>query len=173
MTKKASISAVIGDIVDQHDCDGIVNSANEYLIAGSGVCGAIHKAAGPALEQYTRRYAPLELGGAIASPGFNLANRWVIHTRGPRYLQDPEPARYLAQAVRSAIRVAEDYAVERLAIPAVSTGVYGYPIDEAAGILVQTAFQETKCRLSLKELRFVLYSPTMYSFVSTEISLLR
>jgi O-acetyl-ADP-ribose deacetylase (regulator of RNase III) len=173
MTKETRICAVIGDIVDQPDCDGIVNSANEYLIAGSGVCGAIHKAAGPALEQYTRTYAPLELGAAIASPGFNLANQWVIHVRGPRYLQDPEPARYLAQAVRSAIRVAEDCAVERLAIPAVSTGVYGYPIDEAAEILVQTAFQETKRQLSLQELRFVLFSPTMYSFFSTEISLLR
>ena len=173
MTKETRICAVIGDIVDQPDCDGIVNSANEYLIAGSGVCGAIHKAAGPALEQYTQISAPLELGGAIASPGFNLPNRWVIHVRGPRYLQDPEPARYLAQAVRSAIRVAEDYAVERLAIPAMSTGVYGYPIDEAAGILVQIAFQETERRLGLKEIRFVLYSPTVYSFFSTEISLLR
>lgn len=84
-----------------------------------------------------------------------------LHVRGPRYLHDPEPARYLAQAVRSTIRVAEDCAVEWLAITAVSTGVYGYPIDEAAEILMQTAFQETNRELSLKERRFALFSPTV------------
>ncbi len=70
MNKKAAITVALGDILEQGDCDGVVNSANSYLIAGGGVCGAVYKAAGPDLERYTKRLAPLAVGQAVASPGF-------------------------------------------------------------------------------------------------------
>lgn len=87
----SSISIYVGNIVLEEDCDGIVNSANENLRAGSGVCGAIYRAAGPELEPCSHALAPLGLGQAVATPGFQLRTRVVIHTRGPKYLFDPEP----------------------------------------------------------------------------------
>jgi O-acetyl-ADP-ribose deacetylase (regulator of RNase III) len=114
MSPCAEVTAVEGDLLLQLDCDAIVNSANEYLIAGGGVCGAIYRAAGPELEPYTRRLAPLALGEAVISPGFKLSARWIAHTRGPKYYEDPDPPRHLAQALTSAIRLADQNRVTRL-----------------------------------------------------------
>ena len=85
----AIVTACLGNIVEQPDCDAIVNSANTSLRAGSGVCGAIHRAAGPELERYAVQFAPLGLAQAVATPGFNLPNRIVIHCRGPNFHFDP------------------------------------------------------------------------------------
>jgi len=142
--------------VRQLDCDALVNSANEYLIAGGGVCGAIYRAAGPELEPYTRRLAPLELGEAVISPGFQLAARWIIHARGPKYHEDPDPPRHLAQALESAIRLADQNRVERLAVPALSMGIYGYPPEEAVPVLTEKALYLARVVTHLKEIRFVL-----------------
>ena len=105
----SSISIYVGNIVLQEDCDGIVNSANENLRAGSGVCGAIYRAAGPELEPCSHALAPLGLGQAVATPGFQLRTRVVIHTRGPKYLFDPEPAKFLAEALKNALYVPDGH----------------------------------------------------------------
>ena len=154
---RAQITVVHGNIVRQLDCDAVVNSANEYLIAGGGVCGAIYRAAGHALEPHTKRMAPLELGEAVISPGFQLAARWIIHTRGPKYHEDPDPPRHLAQALESAIRLADQNEVTRLAVPAISMGIYSYPAEEAAPILIRAAIDLCPTVTHLTEIRFVLF----------------
>lgn len=154
----AIVTARLGNIVEQPDCDAIVNSANPSLRAGSGVCGAIHKAAGPELERHAVHFAPLELAQAIATPGFNLPNRLVIHCRGPRYHFDPDPPGNLAQCIENVLWLAEREGVKRIAIPAISMGVYGFPIEEAVPILVDKTLQLSgKCKI-LTEIRFVLTS---------------
>ena len=164
------ITAVRGNILQQSDCDGIVNSANEHLIAGGGVCGAIYKAAGPALEPYTQKLAPLPLGEAIVSPGFNLDTKWIIHVRGPRYLQDPDPPKYLRLALWNALDAAEKAGVTRLAIPAISTGVFGYPVSDAATALVDAAREFSTRSQVLKEARFVLLEVVAYDAFSAALS---
>ena len=155
-TSRAQITVVQGDIVRQFDCEAIVNSANEYLIAGGGVCGAIYRAAGRELEPYTKRLAPLGLGESVISPGFELTARWIIHTRGPKYHTDPDPPRHLAQALESAIRLADQNRVTRVAVPAISMGIYGYPVEEAVPMIVEKALVLSSAVNHLKEIRFVL-----------------
>ena len=157
------VTAVNGNILAQTDCDGIVNSANEYLVAGSGVCGAIYKAAGAELEPFTKRLAPLGLGCAVASPAFNIYARWIIHTRGPKFHTDPDPPRNLAAALESATRLANQLGVQRLAVPAISTGIYGYPVREAASILIRVSHSLREELTELTEVRFVLFDSNAYS----------
>ena len=154
----ASITVVQGNIIDQSDCDVLVNAANEHLRAGSGVCGAIHSAAGPELEAYSHKLAPLPLGDAVVTPGFRLPQRRVIHTRGPKYLFDPEPAKHLALAMTHTLLLADREKLERIAVPAISTGVYAYPPAEAVPILVQAAQAALPRLHHLREIRFVAWT---------------
>ncbi len=161
MKALAKVTVVLGDILKQADCDGLVNSANAYLIAGGGVCGAIYKAAGSELERYTRPLAPLALGESIASPGFKSPAK-LFHTRGPKYHEDPDPPANLARALESAVRLADAQKIRRLAVPAISAGIYGYPIDEAVPILVKTAFQLAPNLTHLQEIRFTVLDAMMH-----------
>lgn len=151
-------SAVLGDIVHQPDCDAVVNAANRNLRAGSGVCGAIYASAGPLLEPFSMKLAPLAVGEAVATPAFNMQCRYIIHTLGPKYLFDEHPPGNLAKAVRSAILLADKNGVKRLAMPAISTGVYAYPAEEAVPIIVQAAKGIAERVMSLEEIRFVVTS---------------
>lgn len=144
----------------QHDCDAIVNAANTELVAGGGVCGAIHRAAGPALEACAVMLGPIAIGDAVITPGFRLPNRWVIHVVGPRYLIDPDPSVLLARAVANVLALAEAHEVKRVALPAISTGIYGYPIEEAGPIMAGTARSLAPNLDHVEEIRFVLVSPT-------------
>lgn len=153
------ITAIVGDITQQPDCDVIVNAANPQLCNGSGVCGAIHRAAGPALEVSAVRLGPINVGDAVITPGYNLPNQqWVIHVVGPRYAIDSDPPKLLAQALRNALELADARKFTRIAIPAISTGVYGYPIEQAGQILVSTARAMAVLLNHVKEIRFVLFS---------------
>lgn len=158
MKQMPDITVRIGNIVRQADCDAIVNSANASLRAGSGVCGAIYRAAGPALEPFSSAKAPLELGQAIETPGFNLPNRWIIHCRGPKFHFDPDPAAHLGVCMRNVLRLAQSLHVRRLAVPAISMGVYAYPPEEAVPILVAAAKESAGESAGLEEIRFVVVS---------------
>lgn len=153
----------VGDIVNQADCDAIVNSANPYLKAGSGVCGAIYAAAGPELEPCSRRFAPLRVSQAIATRAFQLPNRWIIHVRGPRYRFDKEPAANLKRAMESVLQLADQKGLVRVAVPAISMGVYGYPPDEAVPILVKTTIDALRETKSVEEVRFVVFQSALVS----------
>jgi O-acetyl-ADP-ribose deacetylase len=149
----------LGDITRQPDIEAIVNSANAHLIAGSGVCGAIHRAAGPQLSEYCKPFAPLAVGMAILTPGFALPNRYVIHVKGPHYLLDHAPETGLAIAVRRCIQIAEENQIASIAFPAISTGVYKFPLPHAAEIMITTAMDALHGLLHLKRIRWILTTP--------------
>jgi O-acetyl-ADP-ribose deacetylase (regulator of RNase III) len=128
------IEVVVGNIVMQSDVDALVNSANANLRLGSGVAGAIHTAAGPELEKFCQPFAPLELGAALITPGFKLANPWVIHVRAAHYILNTEPERYMAFAMFSMLNTAKDNGIRSLAMPAIGTGVFKFPPMLAARI---------------------------------------
>lgn len=164
------IGVRLGDIVKQVDCDAIVNSANQNLRAGSGVCGAIHAAAGPELETFSHALAPLGLAEAVATPGFRLPNRVVIHVRGPKYHFDPDPARHLAKAIRNVLLLADRHKVVRVAVPGISMGVYAYPPAEAVPILVRTAYESGDALSHLQEIRFVVMDKAIKSLFEEQIA---
>jgi O-acetyl-ADP-ribose deacetylase (regulator of RNase III) len=149
-----------GDIT-REDVGAIVNAANERMLGGGGVDGAIHRAAGPDLLVACRaipEVAPgvrCPVGHARITPGFRLAAKWVIHTVGPIYHRHRDPPTALASAFRSCLELAQEHAVGSVAFPAISCGVYGYPIDEAAAI-AKSVVAERAWDLDL--VRFVLFS---------------
>lgn len=153
----ARVTAVVGDIVRQPDCDAIVNAANPQLLAGGGVCGAIHRAAGPRLEGAAALLGPIRPGEAVITPGFDLPNRWLIHAVGPRYFADADPPALLAKVVKSVLTLAEEHGARRVALPAISTGIYGYPIEEAGPLMVKTAKAIAPTLAKVEEIRFVLF----------------
>jgi O-acetyl-ADP-ribose deacetylase (regulator of RNase III) len=131
------IEVVVANIVKQSDVDALVNSANANLRFGSGVAGAIHTAAGPELEEYCKRFAPIDLGEAVVTPGFNLKNPYVIHARAASYINDEEPEKFLGLAVTNALRVAQAAGIKTLAMPAMGTGVFKFPPELAAEIIMK------------------------------------
>lgn len=138
------IEVVVGNIVMQPDVDALVNSANANLRLGSGVAGAIHTAAGPELEKFCQPFAPLELGAALITPGFNLANPWVIHVRSAHYILNTEPERYMAFAMFSMLNTARDNGIKSLAMPAIGTGVFKFPPLLAARITAKALHEFEK-----------------------------
>lgn len=131
------VEIVVGNIVRQPDVDALVNSANANLRFGSGVAGAIHTAAGPELEQYCRRYSPIALGEAVVTPGFELPNPYIIHARAASYINDDHAERYLDLAVGQTLRVAKEAGIKTIAMPAIGTGVFKFPPELAAEIIVK------------------------------------
>lgn len=165
-----TFSVVRGDIARQPDCDAVVNAANRNLRAGSGVCGAIYAAAGPLLEPFSVKLAPLVVGEAVATPAFNMQCRYIIHTLGPKYLFDDDPPGNLAKAVKSSILLADQNGVKRLAMPTISTGVYGYPAEEAVPIIVGAARQCASGLMNIREIRFVVSSNAMLALFERELN---
>jgi len=131
-----------GDLLKQGDCDGLVNSANRQLLAGSGVSGAIHRAAGPQLQAWGKAHGPIKLAQAVVSPGYNLPNRWIIHVAAPRYFDDANPHEALALATRAVLDEAKRKSIYRIAMPGLSIGVYRFPVEEAAVVTAHTLFAE-------------------------------
>lgn len=152
-----SIECVQGDITRQPDIDAVVNAANAELRPGGGVAGAIHRAAGPGLDRECRPLAPIRPGEAVITGAHDLPNRWVIHCLGPVYGRDEPADELLASCYRNALRLAEENGIASIAFPSLSTGAFGYPMEDAARVAVG-AVRETLRRLGrVERVRFVLF----------------
>jgi O-acetyl-ADP-ribose deacetylase (regulator of RNase III) len=152
------IELVQGDITKQ-EVDAIVNAANSSLLGGGGVDGAIHRAGGPAILDECRLLGGCDTGDAKATTAGELGARHVIHTVGPvwRGGDEGEPE-LLASCHRRALEVADELGCRTLAFPAISTGVYGYPVELAGEIALGTTHQELAKHPQIDEVRFVLFS---------------
>jgi O-acetyl-ADP-ribose deacetylase (regulator of RNase III) len=156
---EATIELVEGDIVKE-STDAIVNAANSSLMGGGGVDGAIHRAAGPDLLAETRTLGGCETGNAKISGGYRLPAKHVIHAVGPIYRRnDPTVADLLASAYRRSLELAHEHGLESIAFPAISTGIYGYPMADAARIALTTVIEFVRQETSLRRVRFVLFTP--------------
>jgi O-acetyl-ADP-ribose deacetylase len=153
-----TVECVRGDITSQEDVTAIVNAANAELRSGGGVAGAIHRAAGPGLEEEARPLAPIGPGEAVITGGYELPNRYVIHTLGPVYGRDRPEAELLAGCYRNSLALAEEREIESVAFPAISTGIFGYPVEEAAKVALQTVVEETQRLDNVRLVRFVLFA---------------
>jgi O-acetyl-ADP-ribose deacetylase len=152
-----TVECVQGDIASQQDITAVVNAANAELQSGGGVAGAIHRAAGPGLAQETRPLAPISPGEAVITGGHDLPNRYVIHTLGPVYGQDRPEAELLADCYRNSLALAEENGIDSVAFPAISTGIFGYPVEEAARVALGTVVDEAGKLESVRLVRFVLF----------------
>jgi O-acetyl-ADP-ribose deacetylase (regulator of RNase III) len=152
----ASIELLQGNIVHQ-DVDAIVNAANSSLLGGGGVDGAIHRAAGPELLAECRTLGGCPTGEARITQGYLLKARHVIHAVGPVYSGRPRDAELLAAAHRYALELAARHGLRSIAFPAISTGAYGYPLDEAAPIALVTVGDFLRSNPQLTLVRFVLF----------------
>jgi O-acetyl-ADP-ribose deacetylase len=146
-----------GDIT-RLQVDAIVNAANTSLLGGGGVDGAIHRAAGPQLLAECRSLGGCPTGEARITGGYNLPARHVIHTVGPVYSGRPQDARLLTACYRNSLQLAVEHNVGTIAFPAISCGVYGYPIEDACQIAIRTCSEFLQTRDALKLVVFVLFS---------------
>ncbi|MFM9614386.1 O-acetyl-ADP-ribose deacetylase [Streptomyces niveiscabiei] len=159
-----TLTFVRGDITDQ-SVDAIVNAANSSLLGGGGVDGAIHRRGGPAILDACRdlrasHYGKgLPTGQAVATTAGNLHARWVIHTVGPVHSATEDRSALLASCYRESLKVADQLGARTVAFPAISAGIYGWPMDDAARIAVRTV-RETPTRV--EEVRFVLFDQGAY-----------
>ena len=155
----AKLSARVVDITTL-DVDAIVNAANQQLLPGGGVCGAIHRAAGPALARACTDLAPCPTGEARLTPGFGLKARFVIHAVGPVWGGGAAgEAELLASAYRSSMRLAREHHVRSIAFPAISTGIYGYPLQPATDVAVTTVSNALQADPTIERVIFACFSP--------------
>ncbi len=152
------LECVRGDITSQKDMDAVVNAANARLLTGGGVAGAIHRAAGPELEEECSELAPISPGEAVMTGGHRLPTRNVIHCLGPVYGKDEPADRLLADCYRNALRLADEGGLKSIAFPAISTGAFGYPQEPAASIALETVLETLPGLSSVRLVRFVLFS---------------
>jgi O-acetyl-ADP-ribose deacetylase len=152
-----SVECVQGDITDQPDVDAAVCAANAELAPGGGVAGAIHRKAGPGLYEECRPLAPIATGDAVITSGHGLPNPWCIHTLGPVYGSADDPPGRLASCYREVLARAEERSLSSVATPAISTGIFGYPVGEAADVALRTIAEVAPGLRTVRLVRFVLW----------------
>lgn len=145
-----------GDITGQVGFDAVVNAANAELLPGGGVAGAIHRAAGPDLAEECRPLAPIRPGECVITGGHRLPNPWVLHCLGPVYGADEPAEELLASCYRRALELAEERGLASVAFPAISTGAFGYPVEEAAEVALRTVAETAPRLRRVSRVRFAL-----------------
>ncbi len=163
------ISAAKGDITKTR-VDAIVNAANNSLLGGGGVDGAIHRAAGPALLAECRTIGGCPTGEARITAGYRLPARFVIHTVGPIYRGTEQDAVLLAACYRNSLKIASTNSVSSIAFPAISCGVYGYPIRQAAAIAIKSVCRYLEDNPDVHHLLFVLFTSELFDIYKQYIS---
>ena len=169
LVKASKIVLAQGDIT-REETDAIVNAANSELKGGGGVDGAVHRVGGAAIMDECRRIGSCPAGQAVITTGGNLKAPWVIHTVGPIYRDGAQgEADLLASAYRESLALASKKRLKRLSFPAISTGVYGYPLEEAASIALRTVKAYLEVHSDIEEVRFVLFDEPTLSVFSEEL----
>lgn len=159
MAGPAALSLRRGDITTDADADAIVNAANTSLLGGGGVDGAIHRAAGPQVLEECRRIGGCPVGEARATSAGRLPARHVVHTVGPVWQGGDQGEReLLASCYRQALELAAGLGCQRIAFPSISTGVYRFPLEEAAPIAIATTWETARALPDVAEVRFWLFS---------------
>ncbi|MFH8407534.1 O-acetyl-ADP-ribose deacetylase [Streptomyces sp. NPDC018019] len=166
-----ALTLVAGDITEQ-TVDAVVNAANSSLLGGGGVDGAIHRRGGPEILAECRalrasQYGKgLATGQAVATTAGRLPARWVIHTVGPVWAESEDRSDLLASCYRESLRVADDLGARTVAFPAISAGVYRWPLDDAARIAVETV---RAAETAVEEVRFVLFDERAYAAFAARV----
>ena len=170
---KAVLSLVQGDIT-QEETEAIVNAANAGLAGGAGVDGAIHRAGGPSIMEECRKIGGCPTGQAVVTTGGRLKAKYVIHTVGPIYQGGERgEAGLLRSAYRESLKLASAKHMKSIAFPAISAGIYGYPMAEAARIALETAIEYLKEHDDLEMVRFVLFDRRTLEVFAEELQKLR
>ncbi len=160
---KSILEVVQGDITQQ-DTVAIGNAANSRLAGGGGVDGAIHRAGGPAIMAELReKYKGCPTGSAVITGGGNLKARYVIHAVGPIYSGSPKDSELLSSAYRTSLELCSKNQISSVAFPSISTGVYGYPVEEASRVALKTVIDYMRDHPEIKLVRFVLFDSKTYS----------
>jgi O-acetyl-ADP-ribose deacetylase (regulator of RNase III) len=158
-----------GDITEL-EVDAIVNAANKSLLGGGGIDGAIHRAAGPELKEACRKLGGAETGEAKLTEGFDLPADYVIHAVGPVYRDGKHgEAEELENCYRNSIEIAKEKGISSIAFPAISTGIYGYPLEEASEIAIRTVYELTKDDDTIDKVLFVAFDDKTESVLSDKL----
>jgi O-acetyl-ADP-ribose deacetylase (regulator of RNase III) len=168
------LELVDADITDL-STDAIVNAANEHLAHGGGVAGVISFRGGPAIQRessaWVRQHGPVWTGTAAITSGGRLKARYVIHAVGPVYDGTPRSAELLASAVRAALQMADDNGLKSVALPAISTGIFGYPMEEGARVMLRAAIQYLEGETGLERVVFCLHGQRAFDIFARELSI--
>jgi len=168
-----TLELIEGDITAL-DTDAIVNAANERLAHGGGVAGVISRKGGPAIQResdaWVRQHGRVVTGSAAITSGGNLKARHVIHAVGPVYDGTPRSAELLASAVRAVLQMADDHGLKSIALPAISTGIFGYPMEEAAQVMLRAAVEYLQGETGLERVVFCLYGQPTFEIFSRELA---
>jgi O-acetyl-ADP-ribose deacetylase (regulator of RNase III) len=160
---QSTLEVVQGDITHQ-DTEAIGNAANSALAGGGGVDGAIHGAGGlSVMSELKARYNGCPTGSAVITGGGNLKAKFVIHAVGPRYSGSPEDPELLSSAYRTSLELCTQNKISSIAFPSISTGIYGYPVEEASRIALKTVMDHLKDHPEIKLVRFVLFDSKTFS----------
>lgn len=169
VTAGATLQISQGDITNE-ETEAIVNAANSRLAGGGGVDGAIHRAGGPLIMEECRQIGGCPPGKAVITTAGNLKSKFVIHTVGPIYENGhSQESDLLKNAYLNSLKLASEYALASISFPAISTGVYGYPLAEAAEIALETAVQFSKTGEKPHLIRFILFDSSAYSAFSNAL----
>ncbi|MBP1700414.1 MAG: Appr-1-p processing domain protein [Deltaproteobacteria bacterium] len=160
---QSTLEVVQGDITHQ-DTEAIGNAANSALAGGGGVDGAIHRAGGPSImSELKAKYKGCPTGSAVMTGGGNLKAKYVIHAVGPRYSGSSQDPELLSGAYRKSLELCTQNKISSIAFPSISTGIYGYPVEEASRIALKTVMDYLKEHPEIKLVRFVLFDSRTFS----------
>ncbi len=173
--KHTTLELIKGDVTEL-DTDAIVNAANERLAHGGGVAGVISRRGGPNIQResaaWVRQHGRVVTGSAAITSGGNLKTRHVIHAVGPIYDRSPRSAELLASAVRASLHVADEHNLKSIALPAISTGIFGYPLEEAARVMLRAAIDYLQGETQLEHVIFCLYDQRAFGVFAKKLTAL-
>ncbi len=165
--KNSKIKLVQGDITEL-STDAIVNAANAQLILGGGVAGAIRRKGGPSIQEECNKIGGSIVGGAVITTGGDLKAKYVIHAVGPRMGEGNEDEK-LKNATLNSLKLIDKHSLKTISFPAISTGIFGYPIDRCAKIMISTAKKYLAKETQIKDVIFCLYSASDFSVFENEL----